>query len=218
MRMSTEFSAEPASHRPKSRIGEANIEKILDASLGVFASFGLRGARLDQIADACGMSKPNLLYYFPSKEALYLAVLTRTLTMWFEPLRGIDPDAEPRATLTAYIEAKLASSRDYPEASRLFAIEVISGAPMLERAIRSDLAALVSEKVAVLNGWIAHGRLAPIDPLHFLFAAWATTQTYADFAVQIRALAGGDLSDPAFFTASRDAVVALLLDGALPRG
>jgi TetR/AcrR family transcriptional regulator len=71
--------------RTKSRIGEVNAERILDAGLSVFARHGFSGARIDRIAEAAEMSKPNLLYYFRSKEELYRAVLTRTLDMWLKP-------------------------------------------------------------------------------------------------------------------------------------
>lgn len=204
--------------KAKSRIGEANVEKILDAALGAFAVHGFQGTRLDQIADAAGMSKPNLLYYFATKEALYMAVLSRTLEMWFDTLRAIDGEADPREALTAYIDRKLAYSRSNPEGSRLFALEVIAGAPMLGRLLSTDLAELVAAKVAVLRRWVDEGRLRQVEPVHFLFAVWATTQTYADFAGQVRALTGKDLSDPGFYEETRANVIRILLDGVLPAG
>lgn len=202
--------------KAKSRIGEANVEKILDAALTAFAVHGFQGTRLDQIADAAGMSKPNLLYYFSTKEALYMAVLSRTLEMWFDSLRAIDGDADPRQALLGYIDRKLAYSRSNPEASRLFALEVIAGAPMLARVLSTELAEVVEAKVAVLKRWVSEGRLAPIEPVHFLFAVWATTQTYADFAGQVRALTGKDLNDPGFFEETRANVARILLDGVIP--
>ena len=206
--------AEP---RAKTRIGEANIEKILDAALGVFARFGLRGARTDQIAEAAGMSKPNLLYYFRSKEALYIAVLERTLLMWLDPLAGIDPDADPRAALTDYIERKLDYSRSHPDCSRLFATEIIQGAPMLRPALERHLAPLVEAKVETLKRWIAEGKLAPIDPITLVFMMWATTQHYADFAAQVGLLTGRTLEDPAFYAETRATILRVILDGVLPR-
>ncbi|MFY8150888.1 MAG: TetR family transcriptional regulator, partial [Hyphomicrobiales bacterium] len=76
-----------AGARSKTRIGAANIDKILDAALAAFARDGLRGARIEEIAGAAEMSKTNLLYYFRTKEQLYSAVLTRTLDIWLRPLR-----------------------------------------------------------------------------------------------------------------------------------
>jgi TetR/AcrR family transcriptional regulator len=203
--------------RPKTRIGEANEGRILDAALSVFARLGFAGARIDQIAEAAGMSKANLLYYFRSKEDLYRAVLTRTLDMWLLPLRELDAERDPEEALGHYIARKLEYSRLQPEASRLFAMEIMQGAPMLSAVLAGDLADLVERKVKTIERWVADGRLAPVEPHHLLFTIWATTQHYADFAAQIRALTGKDLGDEAFFAQARQAVVGTILRGVLPR-
>lgn len=201
----------------KSRIAENNSEKILDAALTIFARFGLQGARLDQIAAQAEMSKPNLLYYFRSKDALYKAVLKRTLDIWLEALQGFDPEAAPAQAISAYIAAKLAYSRDRPEASRLFAIEIIQGGTMLKDAIQGELAAIVEAKARTIRGWIAQGRLAPVDPYHLIFNIWATTQHYADFGSQIEALTGRSLADKRFHETALATMQHIFLNGILPR-
>jgi TetR/AcrR family transcriptional regulator len=206
-----------ADTRAKTRIGEAKVERILDAALQIFSRFGLRGSRMDQIAEAAGMSKPNLIYYFPSKEALYVAVLERTLGMWLDPLAGIDPAMDPADALTDYITRKLASAQSFPDQSRLFATEIIQGAPLLKEALKRDLAPLVDAKIAAIEGWIAAGKLAPIDPTTLIFMMWAATQHYADFAAQVSVLTGRDLGEPAFFEVTRKTIVKIILDGILPR-
>jgi TetR/AcrR family transcriptional regulator len=201
--------------RSKTRIGAANVDRILDAGLAAFSRDGLRGARIEEIATAAEMSKTNLLYYFRTKEALYAAVLTRTLDIWLQPLRDLDEAGGPATALAAYIEAKLDYSRRYPEASRLFALEIMQGAPVLSNVLKTDLATLVEAKILVLGRWIGEGRLRPVDPYHLIFMIWATTQHYADFATQIRTLTGKDLSDDAFFDQARSALVETILRGAL---
>jgi TetR/AcrR family transcriptional regulator len=203
--------------KPKSRIGEVNVERILDAGLAVFARHGFSGARIDQIAMAAEMSKPNLLYYFRTKEDLYRAVLNRTLDMWLEPLRELDPSKHPREALGHYIDRKLTYSRTHPVASRLFAIEIMQGAPHLSLVLSTELAQLIEAKKATIRKWVEEKRLAEVDPHHLLFAIWATTQHYADFAAQIQSLTGRDLSDEAFFEAAKAAVKRILLDGLIPR-
>jgi TetR/AcrR family transcriptional regulator len=210
--------APPRKERATTRAGEANIERILDAALDVFAAYGLRGARIDQIASAAGLSKPNLLYYFRTKDALYTAVLRRTLEMWLDPLRELDAASDPRAALSAYIARKLASSRSHPAASRLFAMEMLQGAPLLQQALTGPLADLVEAKSRTIEGWVREGRLAPIDPRHLIFAIWATTQHYADFAAQIGAITGRTLADEDFYETTRAMVERILLDGVMPRG
>lgn len=202
----------------KTRIGEANAEKILDAALGQFAAYGFHGARIEQIAAAAGMSKPNLLYYFRSKDALYTAVLERTLTMWLVPLAELEVDRDPIEELSDYVRRKLEASRTQPEASRLFAMEVMQGAPHLGPILEGPLRLLVDAKVATIERWIAEGRLVAVDPRHLIFAIWATTQHYADFAVQVRAVAGSDLSDEAFHRRTLDSLLTILLGGLVPRG
>ena len=207
----------PPTRKPRSRIGEINSGRILDAALGVFAHHGFSGSRLDEIAAAAGMSKPNLLYYFRSKDALYRAVLTRTLELWLEPLRELDPNGDPRAAFSHYIRRKLAYSRSHPDGSRLFAIEIMQGAPHLAHVLSGELAVLFDLKCKLIRRWIAEGRLSDIDPHHVLFAIWATTQHYADFAAQIRTLTGKDFNDEAFFENAARAIETILLEGLLPR-
>ena len=201
----------------KTRAGEANAERILDAALETFAAFGFRGSRIDQIAAAAGLSKPNLLYYFRTKEELYTAVLARTLDMWLDPLRELDASSDPRAALTAYITRKLEYSRSHPTASRLFAMEMLQGAPHLSSALTSTLLDLVEAKSRTIEGWISEGRLRSVDPKHLIFTIWATTQHYADFDTQIRALTGRGLEDENFYETARATLSQILLDGVLPR-
>ncbi len=213
----------PASRRPaaaarRTLAAEAISERILDAALGIFSAYGFHGARVDQIAAAAGMSKPNLLYYCRSKENLYTTLMRRTLTMWLEPLRELDEQRDPREALAEYISRKLEYSRDNPEASRLFAIEILQGAPRLTRMLEGELAEIVAEKSETIRRWVAAGRLAPIDPHHLIFAIWATTQHYADFQSQVNAVTGTTINQPDFFAATRENLVAILLDGVLPRG
>ncbi|WP_234455266.1 TetR family transcriptional regulator C-terminal domain-containing protein [Thermohalobaculum xanthum] len=187
----------------------------MDAALEVFSREGFRGATIDQIADAAEMSKPNLLYYFPGKEEIYRALLDRLLETWLAPLREMDAGGEPRHEIRDYIRRKLEMARDYPRESRLFAGEIMRGAPLLGEALKGPLKDLVDEKAAVIEGWIRQGRLARHDPRHLIFAIWATTQHYADFDVQVRAVLGdegeGRFSDAARF------LERVFLDGLLPR-
>ncbi|WP_323006332.1 TetR family transcriptional regulator C-terminal domain-containing protein [Pseudorhodobacter sp.] len=176
----------------RTRIQQKNSETILDAALDVFSASGFRGATLDQIAEVAGMSKPNLLYYFASKEAIHLALLNQLLDTWLDPLRAMDPNGEPLAEIMGYIRKKLEISRDYPRESRLFANEILQGAPHMRVAIESDLKALVDKKAIVLQAWMDAGKITRLPPVHLIFSIWALTQHYADFDVQVRAVLGPD--------------------------
>jgi TetR/AcrR family transcriptional regulator len=202
----------------KTRAGETNTQRILDAALEVFAAYGFQGARIDQIATVAGLSKPNLLYYFRTKEALYTAVLRRTLDMWLEPLQELDSLSDPRVALSAYITRKLDYSRSHPTASRLFAMEMLQGAPHLNAALTGNLHYLVEVKSRIIESWIREGRIRPVDPKHLIFAIWATTQHYADFSTQIRSLTGKGIEDEDFYETARNMLTSILLDGVLPCG
>ncbi len=199
--------------RRRTRIQEENEERILDAALEVFSTWGYRGATVDQIAALAGMTKPNLLYYFRRKEDIYLAVLERTHEMWLEPLEHLDPAGDPATEIAAYVDRKLEMSRDNPKASRLFAMEILQGAPVLGATLAGRLKTLVDEKAAVIKGWIEAGRLAPVDPHHLIFMIWATTQHYADFDTQIRAVLGTDALGADTFDAAKATMDRVFLDG-----
>ena len=157
-----------------------------------FSTHGFRGSTVDQIAVSAGMSKANVLYYFKKKQDIYTAVLERTLSVWLDPLDELDANGNPIDELWNYARQKLQLSREAPLASRLFANEILQGAPAIGPFLNNDLKVLVTEKCRIIQAWIDAGKLAPIAPLHLLFLIWSCTQHYADFEPQIRALNAAD--------------------------
>lgn len=176
--------------RRQSRIQKKNREAILAAALQEFSAQGFAGTTIDRIAETAGLSKPNVLYYFPSKEAIHRELLMALLDLWLSPLRDLRAEGDPVDQLLAYARRKLELSRDYPRESRLFANEVLQGAPRLTPILGGALRDLVDEKSALIEVWADQGRIARIDPHHLLFSIWALTQHYADFEVQVRAVLG----------------------------
>ena len=172
------------------RIQRRNRKRILEAALEVFSAQGFRGATLDQIATVAGLSKPNMLYYFDSKEAMHRALLDDLLVVWLAPLRDMSPKGDPKSEIMAYMRRKLQMSRDLPRESRLFANEVLQGAPRMTDVMAGDLKDLVDSRAAMIQGWIEAGRLAPVAPYHLNCSIWALTQHYADFDAQIRLIRG----------------------------
>ena len=188
----------------RTRIQEAKEEQILEAALDVFSLHGFRGSTIDQIAEVAGMSKPNLLYYFRTKEAMHRALIERVLDTWLDPLRAFDAAGNPEAEIRSYIRRKLEMARDFPRESRLFANEVLRGAPLIEDELKGPLKALVDEKAEVIRVWAKAGKIARCDPYHLIFSIWSTTQHYADFDVQVRAVLGqGKAGEGRFEDAAR---------------
>ena len=180
--------------KKQSRIQVRNRKRIMDAALIVFSENGYRGATLDQIAAESGLSKPNILYYFEGKQNIHLALLSQLMSAWLAPLDALDPDGEPLEELLSYMQRKLAMSRQYPRESRLFANEILQGAPRITPHLQERLKPLFEEKAQVIQVWIDQGKLAMVDPQHLLFSIWATTQHYADFETQINILLPKDTS------------------------
>ena len=203
--------------RPKTRIQREKQDLILDAALNVFSLHGFRGATIDQIAEAAGMSKPNLLYYFASKEEIHRRLLTSMLDLWLDPLRELDSQGDPIPELKSYIRRKLEMARDYPRESRLFANEMLQGAPHAIDVLEGELKLLVDDKAKVIESWMEQGKIARTDPYHLIFSIWATTQHYADFDVQVRAVLGTTRGGEGRFEDAARYLEHLFMDGLLPR-
>ncbi|AST79420.1 TPA: HTH-type transcriptional regulator RutR [Citrobacter farmeri] len=197
----------------RSQAVSAKREAILTAALNTFSQYGFHGTRIEQIAEQAGVSKTNLLYYYPSKEVLYVAVLRQILHIWLAPLKAFREDFAPLAAIEEYIRLKLEVSRDYPQASRLFCMEMLAGAPLLMDELTGDLKALIDEKSMLIAGWVKSGKLAPVDPHHLIFMIWASTQHYADFAPQIEAVTGATLRDETFFNQTVENVQRMIIEG-----
>ena len=197
----------------KGLIRQANEARILGAGEKVFARAGLQGATMAAIADEAGLPKANLHYYFGSKAELYRAVLARTLRDWLLPLDALVPEADPATALAAYIRAKMRMSAQRPDASRVFANELLHGAAEVGTLMRGELRSKVAQKAAVIDGWIAAGRMAPVDATHLFFTLWAATQTYADFEVQVCAVLGRESLSAADHDRATTHVVGLVLRG-----
>lgn len=195
------------------RIRRANVERLLDAAEAVFAEKGYGGATTAAIALRAGLPKANLHYYFGTKEQVYRAVLDRILGLWLAAFDPATAGDDPAAVLEAYIRAKIRLSREHPQASRVFAREILSGATHIRGYLVGDLRHWVERQAGLMRGWIARGLMDPIDPVHLLFVIWAATQTYADFDAQIRAVTGKRAQSHEDFSRAADTLVQLVLKG-----
>ncbi|MEM7519619.1 MAG: TetR family transcriptional regulator C-terminal domain-containing protein [Pseudomonadota bacterium] len=170
------------------RIQKKNQAAILAAGLKIFSQYGFRGSTLDQIAKEAGLSKPNVIYYFKSKDTIYRALLDQLLEDWLEPIYDIDENGDPVKELIGYAKRKLAMSQQYPQESKLFANEIIQGAPLIGETLRGELRRVINRLVIAIEKWEAAGKINPVDPHHLVFSIWSVTQHYADFDVQVRAI------------------------------
>ncbi|MCY4343839.1 MAG: TetR/AcrR family transcriptional regulator [Gammaproteobacteria bacterium] len=169
----------------RGRIRDRNFQTILKAAEQEFALHGYRGASTRKIADRAGVAKASVHYYFSGKDNLYLAVLNNIIELWNVHLEDMKVDDDPAEVLDKFIRRKVELAHTHPQASKVFAMEIIQGAPRIKGYIRSDMRRWVREKAAIIDAWVEQGRMAPVDPAHLIFMIWSTTQHYADFDAQV---------------------------------
>ena len=208
-RAQTGAEAEPATPRIRAR----NEERILRAAVGLFADKGFHGTHIKEIAQACGLPKTNVYYYFPTKESIYSAVIERLIEGWDRAFDHIVPEREPRDAIAAYIRAKLEYSRRHATESRFFANEILRGAQFLERRQRQHIRAVTDRRAHVVEEWVRRGRMAPVDPRHFFIMLWSATQFYADFGMLAADVLGRRRLTRTDFDAAAETMTKVILDG-----
>jgi TetR/AcrR family transcriptional regulator len=203
----------PVSAREKRSDSRERLEQeILEAAKRLFAARGFGGVSLDHIAREVGTAKQNLLYYFSSKETLYRRVLHGVLDVWLSYMEAIAQNADnPERALRLYIAGKLRFSREHPYDSRVYANEVISGAPLFAQEIRDRVLPALQADIAVFNQWAEQGICRKVDAAHLMVILWSSTQAYADFASQICLVLGKDEMDAADFAAGEELLVDMVL-------
>ena len=199
----------------RSTIRVGNERAILAAAESVFAEQGFGGATIAEIAARAGVPKPNVHYYFPSKAKLYRAVIERVLTAWLDAADSFDANDDPAEALAAYIATKMELAREMPLSSRIWASEIMRGAPFIQDFLETTLTQWVSSRDKVVRKWIAAGKVRPIEPKFLFYMIWATTQHYANAAHEVATLEGGMPLDETGFEAAKRQVVDMILGGVL---
>lgn len=165
-----------------------NEELILKAACDQFVIGGYSGTTMQAIADQAKIPKANIHYYFKTKENLYNALLQQIVEMWNTYLDDLRVENDPREVLDTFIRRKVEMSYTHPKWSKLFALEVIQGAPHLQEYMREYMRPWVREKTAVIDEWIKQGKIKPVDPALLIFSIWGLTQHFADFSPQVLAI------------------------------
>lgn len=207
--------AEPAKRAPRA----ARLRKeqdILREAERQFAQFGFEGASLESIGAALGISRHNLLYYFPSKEALYRRVLDEVMGQWLQGMGAIASGEAPEVALRDYIAAKMRFSRERPSGSQVFTKEVIAGAPRYGEAIAELVLPPLKADVRAFERWARQGRIGRVDFTHLMFLIWSVTQAYADLAPQFALLLGKPALEDKDYAAAERLIVRLVLAGLKP--
>ena len=169
----------------KIEIRRSNVEKILLGAEKVFAEKGFAGTAMADIAAQVQLPRSNLHYYFSTKTDLYSAVLLGLLEVWKQDALCFETYDDPRLVLSSYIRAKMHHSRTRPHGSKVWANEMIHGAPTLGLALDASLYDWAKIKEAKIRQWVQDKRILPVEPSSLLYMIWASTQHYADFDHQV---------------------------------
>jgi TetR/AcrR family transcriptional regulator len=205
--------SEPARPLRRIEIRQQNETLILQAAEKVFAEAGFGGATMQLIADMAGLPKANLHYYFPTKEALYRQVVQNIFEIWLQAAGSMDRAPGPVEGIGAYIDAKMEISRRHPDGSKVWASEVMHGAPVIQDYLETTLRDWTTGRATLIQRWIDEGKMAPVNAEHLLYMLWATTQHYADFGHQIETLNGGKPLTEAQWRAAKESVKTMILRG-----
>lgn len=197
--------------RRKAHIRESNEAHLLACAEAVFAERGLDGASTAMIAERAGLPKANLHYYFPTKLALYRRVLEDLFEDWHRAAGSFEGGDDPVEAIGGYVRAKMALSRRRPLGSKVWANEIIHGAEHMQDILSERVKPWFDTRVQVIDSWIVRGLLAPIDAHALMYLIWATTQHYADFDAQIRALSGKRTFTQKAFDEKTEQVVQLVI-------
>jgi TetR/AcrR family transcriptional regulator len=199
--------------KPAGRIRQKNEDAIIKAAEEEFARHGFKGTSMNTIAQNVGLPKANLHYYFNNKLGLYQAVLSNILELWDSTFNNLTVDDDPATALAGYIRAKMEFSRRHPKASRIYAMEVISGGETLSQMLSQDYQTWFRGRAAVFAAWSAAGKMDPVDPVHLIFLLWGSTQHYADFTSQICRVSGRSRLTKQDYQEAGDNLICIILKG-----
>ncbi len=202
-----------AHRKPRPTIREENERTLLEAAERIFAEQGFGGATTAAIAREAGVPKANLHYYFATKEQLYRAVIERVLTAWLAAASSFDASDDPLEALAAYIGSKMDLAREMPLSSRIWSAEIMRGAPIIQDFLDTTLREWVASRGRTVKGWIAAGKIKPVDPNFLFYMIWATTQQYANASHEMATLNGGQPLDDAAFDRAKRQVIDTILSG-----
>lgn len=194
-------------------------EKILDVAEARFAQRGFAGVGLREVAEAAGLGKSSLFHHFPTKAALYGAVLGRVIErIDLRMRRALEAGGDPRAQISAAVVALIDTLAEDPPAARLLLRTVFEDddvspteSPELA-AVDARLDALLARIAQAIRDGIAAGAFRPIsapDAIQTLIGAVVFPFASGEFGEK---LAGEIFSAEAIARRKRE-VLALIQNG-----
>ena len=205
-------------------------QRILSSARGEFSRKGIAGARMQVIAQAAGVNKALLHYYFRSKEKLYEAVLSAmmstVLSSFREAIDRTPQQADIRGLIHSIVSAyihTLAGNRDFPPMMMREMIEGGKRIPAIIDAIISPSGDVPARILMNLQQGIRNGTIRPIEPIHVMMNIMTMvvgTFIFGPIASAIhRKILGTELLlDMEFFKRRIEAITDMACDGLFIEG
>ncbi len=195
------------------QIRQKNVALILTAAKTEFVTHGFKGASIKRIAERASIPRANIHYYFKDKTDLYQQLLTEIIVSWNTSFDTLNIDDDPKTILTTYIREKIMHAKHDPNGSKIFASEIIHGAPILNDYLHTEFKQWLDEKITIIETWIKQDQIDAINPYHLLFLIWSSTQHYADFNVQVLAGFGKEVMNDDDFDDVVQSLTSMILKG-----
>src|SRR5271166_5715750 len=162
--------------RGSRRQPEASRNSILQAALAEFAREGLAGARMDAIAEAAGVNKALLYYYFEDKETLYGGILDRFFERLADRIMAVcDQPGSAGERFLAYVRTHYDAIAESPFYTHIFMSELMSasrgGSPHLDRIFARYMRPIGGRVLQLVAEGIRRREFRAVDPNQFLPSA-----------------------------------------------
>ncbi|MGQ0824555.1 MAG: TetR/AcrR family transcriptional regulator [Actinomycetota bacterium] len=192
-------------------------EQIIDVARRRFSDHGYAGTSLTEIADEVGIRRPSLLYHYPSKEALYRAVLLESFAEWVDLVdQAIEGPREGWPQVERMLRAAFRFFEERPDFVRLVRWEALEGGLFLRNELAVLLRPLFDRGADFLEREMEAGRLRHYDARQLLLTGYGAVLSYLSDAPLMTGLLDADPLSPMALRARQEHVIEVLRNAVAP--